>query len=47
MKYLASGGEGGNPVKIGELDGAVNDMKIADAVNIDADSSPVLKYLRD
>ena len=47
MKYLASGGEGGNPVKIGELDGAVNDMKISNAVEIGDDASPVLKYLRD
>lgn len=47
MKYLASGGEGGNPVKVGELDGAVNDMKISNAVEIGSDASPVLKYLRD
>lgn len=47
MKYLASGGENGNPVKIGELDGAVNDMKISDAVEIGDDASPVLKYLKD
>ena len=47
MKYLASGGEDGNPVKIGELDGAVNDMKISNAVEIGDDASPVLKYLRD